>query len=150
MRLVNMENNVQDIPTKAAQRVLKSKERRSQETDPTGREQHSAGAKLDAGKVDASLLSHFSRALLEVARVGTMGQEKYTRKGWVDVPDALIRYQAAGLRHELKREIEGEYDLDPWYDTEEGKQYKGKILHRAQKAWNALAELELFLLQQEE
>lgn len=37
------------------------------EADPTGRDQHQPGAKLDAGKPDASLLLQFADALTEVA-----------------------------------------------------------------------------------
>ena len=43
------------------------------EADPTGRNPHEPGAKLDAGKVYASLLADFSLALTEVAKVATFG-----------------------------------------------------------------------------
>ena len=50
-----------------------------QEKDPSGLSAHSAGAKLDAGKVRPDLiLSGMSRALLAVAEVGTFGIIKYT------------------------------------------------------------------------
>jgi hypothetical protein len=102
------------------------------EKDPTGRDQHELGAKVDAGKPDASLLGMFGKALLEVARVGTYGAEKYTRGGWQHVPDGINRYTAAMLRHFLQ-ENDHEYDSDL------------PVLHAAQVAWNALARLELML-----
>lgn len=112
--------------------------------------QHEAGAKLDGEKPDASLLLDFSRALEQVALVGTYGRIKYTRGGWLSVPDGIIRYTAALIRHLFKLNTEGKFDQDPYYDTPEGAQFKGRIRHRAQVAWNALAALELELRAEEE
>jgi len=106
------------------------------EVDPSGIEQHIAGAKLDAGKPDASMLLMFGRALLEVAKVGTVGAAKYSRGGWQFVPDGIRRYTAALLRHLFKEHYE---KIDA--DTE--------LLHAAQVAWNALARLELLLREEE-
>lgn len=117
--------------------------------DPDGLDQHEHGAKVDAGKIDASLLEQFPRALLEVCRVGTMGANKYTRNGWSGVVNGIIRYTAAMLRHLFKEQIEGTYDKDPWYDTDEGRVYKDTIRHDAQVAWNSLARLELKLREEE-
>lgn len=100
--------------------------------DPNGINQHSAGAKLDAGKPDASLLLMFGRALVEVSAVGTFGARKYSRGGWQHVSDGVNRYTAAMLRH-LLAENEGPID------GESG------LRHAAQVAWNALARLELIL-----
>ena len=102
------------------------------EVDPNGTEQHVSGAKLDGGKPDASLLLMFGRALLAVAEVGTVGAIKYTRGGWLQVPNGAIRYTAALLRHLFK---EGYEELDD--DT--------GLYHDTQVAWNALARLELRL-----
>ena len=102
------------------------------ERDPHGLDQHEPGAKLDAGKPDASLLLHFGAALLRVAAVGTYGAEKYTRGGWQHVDDGINRYTAAQLRHLLAEHYETE---DP--DT--------GIEHAAHAAWNALARLELMI-----
>lgn len=110
--------------------------RPNKETDPNGVDQHSPGAKLDAGKPDCSLLGYFSRALLEVARVGTYGAEKYTRGGWQEVDDGYNRYTAAMLRHYFA-EAKEDYDRDI------------PVLHAAQVAWNALARLELTLRERE-
>ena len=115
--------------------------------DPNGTAQHESGAKLDAGKPDASLLQLFSRSLLEVARVGTYGAKKYTRGGFLDVPDGENRYKAAMLRHFFAENHEGPYDLDPMLE-EYG--YDGQIRHKAQVAWNALAALELEMIGEEQ
>jgi len=102
------------------------------EQDPTGRNQHEPGSKLDAGKPMASLLSHFGLALLEVAKVGTFGAKKYTFGGWQEVPEGVLRYSDAMWRHLCKEHTEA-------IDKDSG------MLHQAQIAWNALARLELML-----
>ena len=104
----------------------------TRDVDPDGLDQHQAGAKLDAGKPDASLLLLFGAALIEVSKVGTFGTRKYTRGGWLEVEDGQTRYTAALLRHLF----EEQYDS---VDTDSG------LLHAAQVAWNALARLELKL-----
>lgn len=95
------------------------------------------GAKDDSGKVLAGLLLDFSRALNEVAAVGTFGAQKYTRGGWQEVEDAEQRYTDAFMRHLLKTQTEV---IDP----ETG------FSHWACVAWNALAVLELILRKAEE
>ena len=104
--------------------------------DPNGIDQHSPGAKLDAGKPMADLLLDFGRALLSVAEVGTYGAHKYTRGGWQHVPDGVNRYTGALLRHLLQEKME---DMDQ--DTD--------LLHASHCAWNALARLELLLRERE-
>ena len=111
--------------------------------------QHEPGAKLDGDKVDASLLLLFPRALHEIARVGTYGARKYSRGGWQHVPNGIIRYAAAKLRHLFEVAKGKVYDEDPWYDTPEGLPFKGKVRHDAQVAWNVLAWLELRLREEE-
>lgn len=107
---------------------------RSVGRDPNGIDQHAPGAKLDAGKMRASLvLGAFPRALQKVSEVGTYGANKYSDNGWLEVPGALERYDDAMLRHWLAAKT-GE-DVDP----ETG------IEHAAHQAWNALAVLELKL-----
>lgn len=108
------------------------------ESDPHGTNQHSPGAKLDAGKVRVGLvLGNFSRALWEVCRVGTFGANKYTDNGWLEVPDGKARYTDAGLRHYLKACMGESHDQD------------SGIAHLAHEAWNTLARLELALRQAE-
>lgn len=108
------------------------------EKDPTGRESHSLGSKLDDGKspVYQGLFDYFPRACLAVAVVSERGAKKYAWKGWEQVPDGVNRYMNAAGRHMLKLSIEGEYDPEGF-------------LHRAQIAWNDLAALELWLREQE-
>lgn len=103
------------------------------ELDPTGKNQHEPGAKLDKGKPDVGLLfESFPRALMEVAKVADYGAKKYSRGGWRSVPDGQQRYFAAMGRHALKSTFEE-------CDDESG------LFHAAQTAWNALATLELLL-----
>lgn len=102
------------------------------ETDPNGVAPHEPGAKLDAGKVKAGVLGDFSLALTEVAKVGTFGAEKYSRRGWEVVENAEERYFDAEWRHLLKSRHE---DID---------QDSG-LLHLAHQCWNTLARLELRL-----
>lgn len=106
------------------------------EQDPTGRSQHSPGAKLDQGKNKAALLADFPRALLAVSEVGTFGAEKYTRGGWIEVENGVERYSDAMWRHLLKE------PLQP-IDADSG------LKHAAHFAWNALARLELMLRNEE-
>ena len=106
------------------------------ENTPDGLKQHEAGAKLDAGKPDTSLLLMFGKALEAVAEVGTLGARKYTRGGWQSVASGRERYTAALMRHLFKEHYE---DNDPDLG----------LLHAAQVAWNALARLELILREKE-
>lgn len=104
------------------------------ESDPTGKDPHQPGAKLDAGKVEMGLIFNgMPRALLQVAWVATYGANKYTRDGWLTVPDGPRRYTDAMYRH-LNAEARGEvHDADT------------QLEHAAHAAWNALARLELLL-----
>lgn len=108
------------------------------ESDPTGRSQHEPGAKVDAGKIlAAEILGQFSRALAGVAEVGTFGAKKYTMGGWLEVPNGIIRYANAKVRHWLARMRGEKFDAD------------SKLLHLKHEAWNVLAELELTLREEE-
>ena len=111
----------------------------SAEFDPTGKQPHEAGAKLDAGKPLAALvLGDFARALLAVSEVGTFGARKYTASGWIEVPDGIQRYDNALMRHWLKGHAGETHDQD------------SGLLHAAHLAWNALARLELMLREREQ
>ena len=104
------------------------------EADPSGLSQHTAGAKLDAGKIDMGMiLSSFPRALFAVGSVGLFGAEKYSFEGWLEVDNGVHRYTSAGIRHLLQQFIEGPIDSD------------SKMHHLSHNAWNALAQLELYL-----
>jgi len=103
------------------------------EIDPTGKDPHTPGAKLDAGKVRVDLVFNgMAKALVEVSRVATFGAQKYTEHGWIDVPNGILRYTAAMDRHRLA-EVSEPNDPD------------SQIYHAAHLAWNALARLELIL-----
>ena len=103
------------------------------EHDPHGTDPATPGAKLDAGKAQASLILHgMPRALLAVCAVADYGAAKYSPNGWMQVPDGERRYTDAMFRHALAEGI-GPVDQD------------SGLLHAAQVAWNALARLELML-----
>jgi len=63
------------------------------------------GRKFDAGKLDYTLLPW--DALEEVVKVLAYGLKKYERDNWKHVPDAMQRYEAAGMRHRVAR-LQGE------------------------------------------
>lgn len=108
------------------------------ERDPNGLDQHAPGAKLDQGKNRLGLvLLAFSRALQEVGEVGTYGANKYSDNGWKFVTDGEARYTDAMLRHLFA-------------ETHELLDKETDLLHAAQVAWNALARLELKLMELEE
>lgn len=103
------------------------------EMDPHGTDAHEPGAKLDAGKTRAALMTQgFGLALLDVAAVTTYGAQKYTPSGWEYVPDADTRYMDAAFRHLLCREKDS-------FDADSGH------LHLSHAIWNLLAVLELRL-----
>lgn len=88
---------------------------------------------MDVGKAPLwkGCLAYFPRALFAVAFVSEYGYRKYkVWDGWRLVPDGVDRYMDADARHFLKLAIEGNYDAE------------SGLAHLAQKAWNALAELE--------
>lgn len=108
------------------------------ETDPTGVDAKTPGAKHDAGKIDVvrGALHYFPLALEAVAELSQLGAQKYSWGGWREVPDGRNRYTAALGRHLLKEQTEGLLD-------EEWAAKNIKVLHATAVAWNALARLEL-------
>ncbi len=94
------------------------------------------GNKYDEGKPMVGLmLKDFSRALIEVAKISTYGCKKYgSPSGWTEVQDARNRYEDALGRHLLASAISEA-------DDESG------LMHKAHLAWNALAVLELALME---
>lgn len=96
--------------------------------DPGGKDQHTSGAKLDAGKnMMGMVLGMFSKPIQLMCWVGTYGATKYTKGGWKDVDGARDRYMDALIRH-LFAYLDGEV-----CDEET------KLPHLAAVAWNALA-----------
>ncbi len=105
------------------------------ETDPNGIDQNSPGAKVDAGKMRTWLMfKDFSSALEEVAKVTTVGANKYTPGGWLSVPNGEERYMDAFARHAIS------YGKGERVDDGPG---GTNCLHLAQMIWNLLAVLEL-------
>lgn len=105
------------------------------ERTPDGLDQHEAGAKVDAGKTRLDLvLGGFPHALMGVGEVGTFGANKYTDDGWKYVARGQQRYTDAMLRHYFK------YKQGEKVDSDSG------LPHLAHLAWNALAILELQLV----
>jgi len=107
------------------------------ESDPSGGSLNAPGKKGDAGKIQAWLfMSGFSRALREVAKVTTVGAQKYTRGGWETVPNGSERYMEAFGRH--------------LFDLGSGQVFDNALggtgcYHKANMIWNLLASLELDL-----
>lgn len=88
-------------------------------------------------RVHAGVFQQFPRALLAIALASELGAVKYRWGGWRTVPDGVEKYKEALCRHILNEEIEGEKDLE-----------SGR-LHAEHIAWNALAVLELTLIEKE-
>ena len=101
------------------------------EIDPSGLDQHTDGAKLDAGKTMWDLLP--LDALEQVANVMTFGATKYTPNGWKYVDNAENRYYSAQMRHEVLKRRGDIWDKET------------KLLHAAHAACNALFRLQLDL-----
>lgn len=95
------------------------------------------GQKHDQGKPLAGTIpQYFARVLLEVAKVSTMGAKKYTRGGWLTVPDGETRYWDAANRHLLASQIQ---DLDP----------ESGLNHLDHAIWSLMAVRELQLRNKE-
>lgn len=109
------------------------------EADPTGLSAKTPGAKLDAGKppVYRGVIAYFPRALRAVADISQKGAVKYSWKGWQKVDDGINRYRDALGRHITDMGIDGPIDPSTGWR------------HSAQLAWNALAALELELMEEE-
>ena len=117
--------------------VASVSERSHTEKQTIASTEHPGAKKYDGGKapIGRGLLERFPRALRQVALVSEYGARKYgTYDGWEKLPDAFQRYNDGHGRHDNARYIEGEYD-----DGDSG------LPHLAQRAWNALATLELAL-----
>ena len=99
-------------------------------------------AKYTKTPVALGCILRFPRAMLEVAKVSVYGCNKHKAPmgsmGYIDVPDAENVYREAEGRHFVKEALEGPVNHED-----------GDLLHKAQKAWNALADLEVFLRNRE-
>ena len=98
------------------------------------------GKKYDSGKsMVGTLCRVFPRALLGVGQCIEFGTHKYPDpKNWVKVENAFNRYQDSMMRHYLKFLAGQEKDSET------------KLLHLKHMVWNALAVLELYLMENED
>jgi hypothetical protein len=94
------------------------------------------GKKYDGGKpMVGTLCRVFPRALLAVGQCIMFGTKKYPKPdNWKLVEGAFTRYQDSMMRHYLK------YQAGEVMDSET------KLPHLSHMAWNALAILELYLM----
>ena len=99
-------------------------------------------AKYDKLPIYSGAIGRFPRALAELAKVSEFGTKKHEvpidDMSYLDIPDALRVFDDALARHQNKLargEVVNEDD--------------GRLFHRAQLVWNALAGLERFLRDRE-
>lgn len=83
------------------------------------------------------VLDLFPRAIEAVASVSQYGASKYSWTNWKTVDNGINRYTDAMMRH-LSKESKGEFT-----DVET------ELSHASSVAWNAIARLELILLEME-
>lgn len=95
------------------------------------------GKKYDSGKsMVGTLCRVFPRALLGVGQCITFGTKKYPKPdNWKLVENAFNRYQDSMMRHYLKFLAGQEEDSET------------NLLHLKHMVWNALAVLELYLME---
>ncbi len=95
-------------------------------------------AKYGKVPVAEGCICRFPRALLEVAKVSVPGSAKHgvptSSMSYLDVPEAEWVYRNAEARHLIAEMLNGPVNKEDW-----------GLYHKAQKAWNALADLEVFL-----
>ena len=98
------------------------------------------GKKYDSGKsMVGTLCRVFPRALLGVGQCIAFGTKKYPKPdNWKLVENAFNRYQDSMMRHYLKFLAGQEKDSET------------KLLHLKHMVWNALAVLELYLMENED
>ena len=98
------------------------------------------GKKYDSGKsMVGTLCRVFPRALLGVGQCITFGTKKYPKPdNWKLVDGAFTRYQDSMMRHYLKFLAGQEKDSET------------NLLHLKHMVWNALAVLELYLMEHED
>ena len=98
------------------------------------------GKKYDSGKSRVGTLCRvFPHALLGIGQCIEFGTRKYPKPdNWKLVDGAFTRYQDSMMRHYLKFLAGQEKDSET------------KLLHLKHMAWNALAVLELYLMENED
>ena len=97
-------------------------------------------AKYDKVNIHRGVIGRFPMAIREIAKVSAFGCVKHGQimgsMSYLEVPDAEFVYLEAEQRHAVAETIEGPVNYDD-----------GNLLHKAQKAWSALADLEVYLRQ---
>lgn len=98
------------------------------------------GKKYDNGKsMVGTLCRVFPRALLGIGQCIAFGTKKYPKPdNWKLVDGAFTRYQDSMMRHYLK------------FLAGQDKDSETKLLHLKHMVWNALAVLELYLMENED
>jgi hypothetical protein len=98
------------------------------------------GKKYDSGKpMVGTLCRVFPRALLGIGQCITFGTKKYPKSdNWKLVDGAFTRYQDSMMRHYLK------------FLAGQEKDNETSLLHLKHMVWNALAVLELYLMEHED
>lgn len=96
--------------------------------------------KYNKPQVFLGVVGRFPRAMLSIARVSEYGAVKHKvpmgDMGYVSIPGANTLFKEAMMRHAIKEGIEGPINEED-----------GNLLHKAQTAWCALADLEVYLSQ---
>jgi hypothetical protein len=95
-------------------------------------------AKYGKPPVYSGVLAMFPRAILELARVSEYGATKHEvrlpQREYMDVPEAELVYKNAEARHLVGEALHGPINVGD-----------GGVYVAAQRAWNALADLEILL-----
>jgi len=114
-----------------------------QEDFPGSTHTKAAVQKRAKSPVAMGVIHRFPRALIEIARVSAFGATKHEVPmgdvSYLYVPDAEHMYFNSEMRHATDGAIEGTFN-----------ESDGGLRHKAQKAWNALADLEVELYQEEQ
>jgi hypothetical protein len=99
-------------------------------------------AKATKPAVALGCVARFPRAMIEIAKVSAFGSKKHNvpmgSMSYLNTTGAANAFREAELRHVVAEIIEGPINHDD-----------DDLLHKAQKAWNALADLEVFLVNTE-
>ena len=108
--------------------------------------------KLDAGKLPVvrGFIQRFPRAIYAVTKVSVVGTTKYevpiSDNSYAQVKDGYGRYTDAMGRHILDEAIQGAVNVEKGGALPpEGME----LFHAAQAAWDAMARLEIMLIEQE-
>lgn len=100
-------------------------------------------AKYSKPNIYRGVLARFPRAIRELARVSEYGTNKHQVPledvSFTDIPGAEVMYKEALCRHIIDEAISGPINTDD-----------GGLLHCLQRAWDALADAEVYLKRKEQ